>query len=144
MKAVEALPGAVVVQDGSFVGVAAPTHHEAEAALGAIHAEWDSPPQPSDKTLFEDLKKESRGGGRGFGGGGNREVGSIEKGLEQAVHKLKASYTIAYIAHAPLETRAAVAEWDNGNSRCGREHNGHSESAASWRVRSPFQKRRSG
>ena len=27
---------------------------------------------------------------------------------------MKATYTIAYIAHAPLEPRAAVAEWDDG------------------------------
>ena len=28
--------------------------------------------------------------------------------------KLEAQYTVQYIAHAPLEPRAAVAEWDNG------------------------------
>jgi nicotinate dehydrogenase subunit B len=28
--------------------------------------------------------------------------------------KLQASYTVAYIAHAPLEPRAALAEWDAG------------------------------
>ena len=40
--------------------------------------------------------------------------GSIEKGLESADHTHKATYTIAYIAHAPLEPRAAVAEWNAG------------------------------
>ena len=40
--------------------------------------------------------------------------GSIEKGLAAADHTLKATYTIAYIAHAPLEPRAAVAEWNDG------------------------------
>ena len=29
-------------------------------------------------------------------------------------HKLQTRYTIAYIAHAPLEPRAAVAEWNDG------------------------------
>jgi isoquinoline 1-oxidoreductase len=32
--------------------------------------------------------------------------------LQQAREKLQATYTVAYIAHAPLETRAGVAEWD--------------------------------
>jgi isoquinoline 1-oxidoreductase len=34
--------------------------------------------------------------------------------LAAADHKLQATYTIAYIAHAPLEPRAAVAEWNDG------------------------------
>ncbi len=29
-------------------------------------------------------------------------------------HRLEATYTVAYIAHAPLEPRAAVAEWKDG------------------------------
>jgi CO/xanthine dehydrogenase Mo-binding subunit len=28
--------------------------------------------------------------------------------------QVKATYTTAYLAHAPLETRAALAEWDDG------------------------------
>jgi isoquinoline 1-oxidoreductase len=38
----------------------------------------------------------------------------MEKGLDAADHKLQATYTIAYIAHAPLEPRAALAEWKDG------------------------------
>jgi isoquinoline 1-oxidoreductase len=34
--------------------------------------------------------------------------------LQAAAHKLEATYTVAYIAHAPLEPRSAVAEWNNG------------------------------
>ncbi len=33
---------------------------------------------------------------------------------EAADHKLDATYTVAYIAHVPLEPRAAVAEWNDG------------------------------
>ena len=40
--------------------------------------------------------------------------GSIEDGLAAADVKLDATYTVAYIAHAPLEPRAAVAEWKDG------------------------------
>ena len=38
----------------------------------------------------------------------------MEDGLARAAHRLEATYTVAYIAHAPLEPRAAVAEWKDG------------------------------
>ncbi len=117
LKAAEAMPGVVVVRDGNFVGVAAPTEYQADQALGAIRAEWKASPQPSSKDLFADLKKNAGagGGGGGFGGrGGPQNRGSLDAGLAAADHKLQATYTIAYIAHAPLEPRAAVAEWQDG------------------------------
>ena len=43
-----------------------------------------------------------------------RTKGSVEQGLKHADKKLEVTYTVAYIAHAPLEPRAAVAEWENG------------------------------
>jgi isoquinoline 1-oxidoreductase len=113
LKAAEALPGVTVVRDGEFVGVAAPTLELAERALAAIRAEWKSPSQPSEAELFEYLKK-NRGQERGFGGRSGGSQGSMEKGLALADHKLTSTYTIAYIAHVPLEPRAAVAEWKDG------------------------------
>jgi isoquinoline 1-oxidoreductase len=103
------MPGVVVVRDVDFVGVAAPDEQIAERAVAAIHAEWKTSPQISDKELFDELKKTASASG-GRGGGGN-QMGSIEEGLAAADHKLQQTYTIAYIAHAPLEPRAAVAEW---------------------------------
>jgi isoquinoline 1-oxidoreductase len=38
-------------------------------------------------------------------------LGSITEGLAAADKTLEQTYTVAYIAHAPLEPRAAVAEW---------------------------------
>jgi isoquinoline 1-oxidoreductase len=115
LKDAEAMPGVTVVRDGPFIGVAAASEYQAEQALAAIHAEWKSPPQISDTDLFESLKKPGGERGRGFGGGrGNQNRGSIDEGLAAADHKLQASYTIAYIAHAPMEPRAAVAEWQDG------------------------------
>jgi isoquinoline 1-oxidoreductase len=116
LKDAKALPGVVVVQDNNFVGVAAPTELQAEQALEAIKAEWKTSPQPSSKELFDYLKKNAGagGGGGGFGGRGGENRGSIEKGLAAADQKVEATYTIAYIAHAPLEPRAAVAEWQDG------------------------------
>jgi isoquinoline 1-oxidoreductase len=112
LKVVQAIKGVTAINEGNFVGVAAPTQYQTEEALAVIRAEWKETPQASDKGLFELLKKSSgQGQGQGFQGRGNNEKGSIEKGLAAADHKLQATYTIAYIAHAPLEPRAALAEW---------------------------------
>jgi isoquinoline 1-oxidoreductase len=100
--------GATVVRDGDFVGVAAPSPHKAERALSAIRADWKETPQPSRKELFNHLKTHPSQQGR------RAEPftkGNIEEALASADKKLEASYTIDYIAHAPLEPRAAVAEW---------------------------------
>jgi isoquinoline 1-oxidoreductase len=113
LKEAEAMPGVAVVHDGDFVGVTAPSESVAEEALAAIQAEWKGSPQPSSKDLFDYLKK-NRGEGQGFEGRGSHSQGSIDQGLTAADHKLEATYTIAYIAHAPLEPRAAVAEWQDG------------------------------
>jgi isoquinoline 1-oxidoreductase len=109
----EALAGVVVVRDGSFVGVAAPTELAAVKALALIRAEWKSPEQPSSEELFKYLKTHPGGRGGGFGGfgRGDSNAGSVKDGLAAADAKLEATYTIAYIAHAPMEPRAAVAEW---------------------------------
>ncbi|MEX0679525.1 MAG: molybdopterin cofactor-binding domain-containing protein [Pirellulales bacterium] len=108
----DAMDGVTVVRDGDFVGVAAPSVQLAQRAISAMHAEWNLPPAASDD-LFASLKQAQPAGGRGFGRG-NYTRGSIEKGLAAADHKLQTTYTVAYIAHAPLEPRAAVAEWKDG------------------------------
>lgn len=101
------LPGVVVVVDGSFVGVAAPTVHEAEQALARIRVEWSDPPAgPTSKTIFTHLRQHAQGVGPA--------PPALEKALESAQVRLEATYTIAYIAHAPLEPRAAVAAWEDG------------------------------
>jgi isoquinoline 1-oxidoreductase len=40
------------------------------------------------------------------------DAGDAESALAEAPVRLDATYTTAYIAHVPLETRAAVAEWE--------------------------------
>jgi isoquinoline 1-oxidoreductase len=111
----EAMPGVTVVKDGSFVGVTALTEHAAVKALAALHAEWKTTPQPSSDELFSHLKNHPAAGRGGFGGRAARGVrGSIAEGLKAADQQCKAAYTVAYIAHAPMEPRAAVAEWTDG------------------------------
>jgi CO/xanthine dehydrogenase Mo-binding subunit len=104
----EKIPGAKVVRDGDFVGVAAPDPGTAQRAVAALKAVWkDAPLQPSNADIFEYLKKNTEAGERDF----RHAVGSVETAMAAADVKLEASYTVEYIAHAPLEPRAAVAEW---------------------------------
>jgi nicotinate dehydrogenase subunit B len=117
--AAESTAGVAVVRDGDFLGVAAPDARTATRALESILAEWKpkAEPQPSNAELFQHLKQHADAPGSsssGGGGGGNRganNTGSIEAGLADAAHKLSSTYTLAFIAHAPLEPRAAVAQW---------------------------------
>ncbi len=109
----KSLPGVVVVRDGDFIGVTAPNSSLATRALAAIKAEWKPGPSLSAKDLFDSLKSQGREA-RGERGGAARSVGSIANGSNSTGIHLEQTYTIAYIAHAPLEPRAAVALWDNG------------------------------
>ena len=112
-SAAKGLPGVTVVQDENFVGVTAPTTSAASSALQALKAEWNAPPQTSSRTLFSDLRQtRASGGGRGGGGRGGTDSGSVDKAMAEADKKLERTYTVAYIAHAPLEPRAAVAVWN--------------------------------
>ncbi len=105
-KAAESLPGVTVVRDGDFVGVAAPSQEAAASAVEAIRAEWKTTPQVSAKELFAHLKKSPNPPANA--------PAALTESLAAAHQKLERTYTIAYIAHAPLEPRAAVAEWKDG------------------------------
>ena len=111
-RSAEKMPGVVVVRDGNFVGVAAPSTEAAARAIAEIKPEWKSDHQPSNKELFDYLKKNVVEGDDPTGDSSKFETGSVEKGLATAEYRLQQSYTVNYIAHVPLEPRAALAKWD--------------------------------
>lgn len=102
-----AIPDVRVVSEEGFAGVAAPTAAAAARALAALKPQWKTGPQPGQRELFELLKKTARPGSPDT-------RGSIEEGMAAAEIKLSGVYTTPYIAHVPLEPRAAVAEWKDG------------------------------
>jgi isoquinoline 1-oxidoreductase len=104
----DSMPGVVVVHDGDFIGVAASDQQKAREAVDAIKAEWKVPAQLSDATLFDYLKKNSGPPQVTL----KHEGGYAEQVMAAAEVKLAATYTVDYIAHVPLEPRAAVAEWN--------------------------------
>lgn len=107
----EKMPGVTVVHDGDFLGVAAPDRNTAERAAAAIRAQWNAPSQASESELFEYLKShEAKDDDR------DEPIvkGSVEQARVEAAKTLQRTYTVAYIAHTPLEPRAALAEWQDG------------------------------
>ncbi len=86
----------LIVHEGNFVGAVAPDEVTLSRGLSAIKTEWSTEEQPLSGELFDLLRK----------AGPKRGAADFA-----ADHKLEASYTVAYIAHVPLEPRAAVAEW---------------------------------
>ncbi|MBV9762779.1 MAG: molybdopterin-dependent oxidoreductase [Acidobacteriaceae bacterium] len=82
------MPGVTVVRDGDFIGVAAVDELKAQKAILSIEAKWQQREQAGAKELFPFIKGHAAA--------------------------LSTVYTVAYIAHVPLEPRAAVAEF-SGN-----------------------------
>jgi len=108
----EKIPGVTVVRDGELLGVVAPTLELATQAAAAVKAEWKAESQPSNKELFDYLRKNLSDAEDPTGARSKYEVGSLEKAMSDADQQLKQTYTINYIAHAPLEPRAALAQWE--------------------------------
>jgi nicotinate dehydrogenase subunit B len=104
--------GATVVHDRNFVGVAAATSKAAADAVATIHAEWKSDPQISNKELYDYLRKNTVEGKDPTGDGDRYDTGAVDPALASADHKLQQTFTVSYIAHVPLEPRAALAKWD--------------------------------
>jgi len=110
------LTGVAVVHDGNFAGCAATTSFQAQKALDVLSskASWKTAPHPSSKELFTYLKQKAVTDESGPRKQRVRSKGSLQEGLAAAKQTARASYEIAYIQHAPMEPRAAVAEWQDG------------------------------
>jgi isoquinoline 1-oxidoreductase len=109
LSVVKAMKDVVVVQEGEFVGLAAPTTFRANQALEAVAktAQWRTVSHPSSNDLSSHLiQRASRGR--------PRAGGAIEEALGGAKLVLSATYEVAYVQHTPMEPRAATAEWRDG------------------------------
>ena len=111
-SAAEKMPGVKLVRDGDFIGVVAPDAWTAEAALAAIKAKWTVPPQPSNQNIFDYLKTNSNSEAPRGGRANATTAPAATTAPPADAIALAQSYTVQYIAHAPLEPRAAVAQWD--------------------------------
>jgi nicotinate dehydrogenase subunit B len=107
----EALGDVTVVNQDGFVGVATPGQAGAERALEAIRSEWGATRQPGEGELEAHLRAHPVHQ-EGWGGEHLEERGDVDSALAEAEVRLDATYTTAYIQHVPMETRAAVAQWE--------------------------------
>ena len=101
----QAIAGVVVVEDGDFVGVAAPTVFAAQQALDALvkTARWEAESHPSSDEVFEYLRQRAQ----------DAPENPFADEMAAAAHHLSQTYQVAYVQHAPLEPRAAVARWQD-------------------------------
>ena len=107
LEPAKAMKDVVAVQDGQFVGVAAPTTHQARKALEAIvqTAKWEPVAHPSSREVYDYLRKRAQA---------DAQKNPNAEELAKADKVLKQTYNVAYVQHAPMETRSALAEWNDG------------------------------
>lgn len=103
MDGASSMPGVVVVRDGDFIAVAAPDTHTANRAIAAVHATWEEQPQPGLDALFDHLKKTADN---------NNSNSEVRRAFDAAPIKVEQTFYVDYIAHAPLEPRAGLAQWN--------------------------------
>src|SRR5262249_29790802 len=89
-----------------FVGVVAPTSFAARQAIEAVAktATWSDVSLPSSADLYKYLRENAE----------RVPTNPAADEVQKAVKSLRATYTIAYVQHAPLEPRVALAEWSDG------------------------------
>lgn len=102
------MPGVFgVIRDADLVAVLAANDQQADAAHDLLVAEWsERAGQLSQWDLPAALAADAHDPVT------TQEAGDVEAALGKAAHRLEETYYIPYIPAAPMEPRAAVAEWD--------------------------------
>lgn len=95
-----------IVKEDDFIGVTAPDPQTAANALSRIDARWNTTPQPSRANIFRYLKDNSEERERGDN--------NAKKAFSTAAVQVQQNFEVQYIAHVPLEPRAALAVWEDG------------------------------
>jgi nicotinate dehydrogenase subunit B len=109
VAAAEMRPGVTLVRKEELVAVLHADPEAAAAALAAIKADWKIPESTlNEDTIFEHLVK----------AGGEPQLkesrGDVAAGRTAAAKVIEMTYRKGYVAHAPMEPHAAVAEPKNG------------------------------
>jgi nicotinate dehydrogenase subunit B len=100
----ERQPGVRVVKEGDLVAVLHERPDLAQDALGKVKSQFDKPKvEVDDKTIFEHLLKVAPEGRKVAG------KGDLKQGAEEASSVIESTYLNSYVAHAPMEPHAALA-----------------------------------
>lgn len=101
--------GVRVVQEGDLVAVLHESPDLAEKARALIKAEWESPNAlVNDASIFDHLLKNAPEPQV------LAESGSVEDGARLSKTIVEETYLNSYVAHAPMETHSATADFEKG------------------------------
>ena len=108
-SAAEKIGGVQVLKEG---GMVAALHQEPDLAMAArdrIAADWERPPAGADdQSIFEHLRKTAPAA-RTVG-----QNGDLAEGERLAGGVIEHTYLNSYVAHAPIETHSATAQFEGG------------------------------
>jgi nicotinate dehydrogenase subunit B len=104
--AAEKIPGTSVVRDGDLVAVLNADRDLADQALVQVNAEYSFNEMPvNEKTIhdwFLNSKKSENV---------TRTKGDLDAGVRESEKTFESEFRFPYLAHAPIETHTALAEW---------------------------------
>jgi isoquinoline 1-oxidoreductase len=101
--------GVRLVEDGDFIAVLHELPDVAEDALGRIKAKFDMPSATvNDENIHEHLVRVAPRGDVA------EEGGNLGKGRKLATRTVETTFLDGYVAHAPIETHAALAQIEDG------------------------------
>ncbi|MCH8064890.1 MAG: xanthine dehydrogenase family protein molybdopterin-binding subunit [Chloroflexi bacterium] len=104
------MPGvAKVVRSEDMLAVLAETDQQAERAASVIQSSWSEPASQLTQIDMPDLLLRT-----GRDPYVTQEAGSLEDGFQQADEVIEQFYYLPYVSNAPMEPRAAVAQWEDG------------------------------
>jgi isoquinoline 1-oxidoreductase len=104
-------PSVTVIREGAFVGALADTPAAARAAIANMNPTWvDPPPGPTDLISY---LRTHEAQASGWERPTRESTGDVEGAFTRAGVRAAETYSTAYLAHVPLETTAALAEWED-------------------------------
>jgi len=109
-SAADGKDGCQVIRDGELVAVLHKYPDMAEKALSKLKVDYDIPePRFDDKTVF-DYHMNNAGRGKV-----NGKAGNLDTGARLAKDVVEQTYLNGYVAHAPMETHTALAQFEGDN-----------------------------
>ena len=104
-SALDSMPGVTVVHKGNLVAVLHADPQQADSALDKVKADWTRPAAQLDaESIFEHLTSAATELKDG------PQHGDVGAAQAQAAHIFESTYRKGYVAHAPIEPHAALAE----------------------------------
>lgn len=108
-SAAEKIAGTKVFRDGDMIAVLNEKRDSADEALAKIKAEYSFNEMPvNDKTIYEWIVNADSSENV------TRTFGNIETGIELSDKVFESEYHFPYLAHSPIETHTALAQFEGG------------------------------